>query len=182
MRVLPTKIPEVILNEPDVFNDERGFSMEAYQARRFSKAGISVNFVQDNHSRSIKNTLRGLHYQIQHPQAKLVRVVYGQVFDVAVDIRRSSPSFGKWIGEMLSAENKRQIWIPEGFAHGIYILSDWADVIYKVSDYYSPESERTIIWNDPTIEIEWPLLDGLGPILSSRDAKGILLGESELFT
>lgn len=181
MRSIPTSIPEVLLFEPDVFFDERGFSMEAYQAKSFSAAGVTAVFVQDNHSRSVRNVLRGLHYQIHQSQAKLVRVVNGEVFDVAVDIRHSSPTFGKWVGALLSAENKRQIWVPNGFAHGVYILSDWADVIYKVSDYYSPKWERTIIWNDPSLQIEWPLVDGAKPILSSKDALGASFDQSELF-
>ena len=181
MRFFPTEIPEVIILEPEVFYDKRGFSMEVYQAKKFSEAGITAVFVQDNHSRSIRNTLRGLHYQIHQPQAKLVRVVNGEVFDVAVDIRRSSPTFGKWVGALLTAENKRQIWVPIGFAHGIFVLSDWADVIYKVSDYYSPQWERTIIWNDLNLQIEWPLNDGAEPILSSKDALGASFEQSELF-
>jgi dTDP-4-dehydrorhamnose 3,5-epimerase len=182
MLSIPTLIPEVLLVEPEVISDERGFFMEVYQFRQFAAAGISARFVQDNHSKSIRGTLRGLHYQIRHPQAKLVRVVYGEVFDVAVDLRRSSPTFGQWVGEVISAENKRQLWIPIGFAHGMYILSDWAEVIYKVSDYYSPKWERTIIWDDPKLDIEWPLKDGLAPILSQKDARGVSLDQSDLFT
>ncbi len=181
MRSIPTSIPDILILEPDVFPDERGYFMEVYQTREFSSLGISMNFVQDNHSGSIHNTLRGLHYQTTQPQAKLVRVISGEVYDVAVDIRRSSPTFGHWVGASLSAENKRQIWIPIGFAHGIYILSDWAEVIYKVSDYYSPRHERTILWNDPDLAIDWPLLDGISPILSEKDALGEAFDQSELY-
>jgi len=181
MLFTPTQIPDVLVIDPVVLSDERGFSMEAYQFKRFSEAGISANFVQDNHSGSRQGTLRGLHYQIKKPQGKLVRVVSGEVFDVAVDIRRGSSTFGQWVGAILSAENKRQIWIPIGFAHGIYILSDWAEVLYKVSDYYAPEWERTLLWNDAKLGIRWPLLDGLAPILSPRDRLGEDLDQAELF-
>ena len=172
MQFVPTEISEVLLLESDVFADERGFFMEVYQCKRFAAAGIDCNFVQDNQSGSKRGILRGLHYQIRQPQAKLVRVVQGEAFDVAVDLRRSSPTFGRWVGALISAENRRQIWIPIGFAHGIYVLSEWAEVIYKVSDYYAPEWERTILWNDPQLAIHWPLLDGQPPILSERDAHG----------
>ena len=181
MQFIPTAIPEVILIEPEVFGDARGFSMETYHARRFAQAGIQADFVQDNHSGSRQGTLRGLHYQIRHPQAKLLRVIFGEVYDVAVDIRRTSPSFGKWVGVNLSAENKRQIWIPAGFAHGFYVLSEWAELVYKVSDIYAPEWERSLLWNDPQLAIPWPLINQQMPILSKRDAEGKPLQLAELF-
>jgi dTDP-4-dehydrorhamnose 3,5-epimerase len=181
MRFIPTEIPEVILIEPEVLGDGRGFFMETYHATRFAQAGIQADFVQDNHSGSRQGTLRGLHYQIRQPQAKLVRVISGEVFDVALDIRRASPSFGKWVGMNLSAENKRMIWIPAGFAHGVYILSEWAELVYKVSDLYAPEWERTLLWNDPGLGIPWPLINKQMPILSKRDAEGQPLNQAELF-
>jgi dTDP-4-dehydrorhamnose 3,5-epimerase len=177
----PTDIPDIILIEPEVFGDQRGFFTETYRQDKFRAAGIFANFVQDNHSGSRQGTLRGLHYQIQQPQGKLVRVVAGEVFDVAVDIRRSSPSFGKWEAVRLSAEDRRQIWIPVGFAHGIYVLSEWAELAYKATDYYAPEWERTIQWNDPEIGIEWPLLEGQSPLLSRKDIVGQPLKSAELF-
>jgi dTDP-4-dehydrorhamnose 3,5-epimerase len=181
MRFIPTDIPEVIIIEPQVFGDTRGFNMETYHSSRFAQAGIQANFVQDNHSGSRQGILRGLHYQIRQSQAKLVRVICGEVYDVAVDIRRSSPSFGKWVGVNLSAENKRQIWIPAGFAHGFYTLSEWAELVYKVSDLYAPEWERTLIWNDPELGIPWPLINKQMPILSKKDAEGKPLDQAELF-
>jgi dTDP-4-dehydrorhamnose 3,5-epimerase len=181
MQFIPTAIPEVILIEPEVFGDARGFFMETYHAIRFAQAGIQADFVQDNHSGSRQGTLRGLHYQIRHPQAKLVRVIFGEVYDVAVDIRRTSPNFGKWVGVNLSAENKRQVWIPAGFAHGFYILSEWAELVYKVSDIYAPEWERSLLWNDPELGIPWPLINQQMPILSKRDAEGKPLRQAELF-
>jgi dTDP-4-dehydrorhamnose 3,5-epimerase len=181
MRFIPTDIPEVILIEPEVFGDARGFSMETYHASRFAQAGIQADFVQDNHSGSRQGTLRGLHYQIRHSQAKLVRVIVGEVYDVAVDIRRSSPSFGKWVGVTLSTENKHQIWVPAGFAHGFYVLSEWAEIVYKVSDLYAPEWERSLYWNDPELGIPWPLINQQMPILSKRDAQGKPLHQAELF-
>lgn len=181
MRFSPTAIPDVIVIEPKVFGDARGFNMEVYQSRLFSEAGIHENFVQDNHSGSRQGTLRGLHYQIRHPQAKLVRVIAGELFDVAVDIRRSSPTFGQWVGEYISAENRRQIFVPVGFAHGFYVLSDWAEVTYKVSDFYSPEWERSLLWNDPQLGIIWPILVGQPPTLSPKDAKGLGLDKADLF-
>jgi len=181
MQFIPTDIPEVILIEPEIFGDARGFIMETYHARRFAQAGILTEFVQDNHSGSRQGTLRGLHYQIRHPQAKLLRVIFGEVYDVAVDIRRTSPSFGKWVGVNLSAENKRQVWIPAGFAHGFYILSEWAELVYKVSDIYAPEWERSLLWNDPQLAIPWPLINQQMPILSKRDAEGKPLQIAELF-
>jgi dTDP-4-dehydrorhamnose 3,5-epimerase len=180
MQVKRLAIPEVVLIEPRVFADDRGFFFESFNQRQFAAAlGREVQFVQDNHSRSVRNVLRGLHYQICQPQGKLVRVVQGAVFDVAVDIRRDSPTFGQWVGEVLSAENKRQFWIPEGFAHGFLVLSEAAEFLYKTTDYYAPEHERTILWNDPTLAIQWPI-DG-EPILSGKDAQGLSLAEAELF-
>jgi dTDP-4-dehydrorhamnose 3,5-epimerase len=181
MQFIPTKIPEVILIEPKVFGDARGFLMETYRADKSGAAGIPTEFVQDNHSGSQQGTLRGLHYQIRQTQGKMVRVTAGELFDVAVDIRRSSPTFGQWVGEILSAENKRQLWVPPGFAHGFYVISAWAEIAYKATDYYAPEWDRTIIWNDSEVGIEWPLLPGLQPLLSDKDQKGRLLAEAELF-
>lgn len=181
MNVTPTAIPEVLLIEPKVFVDERGFFFESFNQRAFSAAtGLDVTFVQDNHSKSVKGVLRGLHYQLPpHAQGKLVRVLAGEVFDVAVDIRKHSPSFGKWLGEILSAENRRQLWIPEGFAHGFLVLSDDAEFLYKTTAYYAPECERCIRWDDPTLAIDWPL-DG-EPIVSLKDRTGVLLDKAELF-
>ena len=181
MEFKPTTIPEVILICPVVYGDERGFFMETYREVEFSAAGIPGNFVQDNHSGSVQGTLRGLHYQIKQSQGKLVQVVSGEVFDVAVDLRKSSPNFGKWAGELLSAGNKRQLWLPPGFAHGFYVLSDWANVIYKVTDYYAPEWDRTLLWNDPEIGIDWPLIDGGEVNISTKDAKGLRLRDAETF-
>jgi dTDP-4-dehydrorhamnose 3,5-epimerase len=180
MKVLPTEIPDVLILEPEVFEDERGFFLESYNRRGFREAtGLDPAFVQDNHSRSVRNVLRGLHYQIRQPQGKLVRVVAGAVFDVAVDLRRSSPTFGRWAGTLLSAENKRLLWIPEGFAHGFLVISQHADFLYKTTDYYAPQHERTLAWNDPEIGIRWPL-DG-EPILSAKDRAGQRLKDAELF-
>ncbi len=181
MKFIPTAIPDVILIEPRVFGDARGFFMETYQARLFAEAGIPDDFVQDNHSGSQKGILRGLHYQICHPQGKLVRAIAGEVYDVVVDLRRSSPTFGKWVGARLSAENKLQLWVPAGFAHGFYVVSDWAEFTYKVTDFYAPEWERTLMWNDPQLAIDWPLGDGRPPILSAKDTQGKLLKDAELF-
>ncbi len=180
MRVEKTEIPDVVVLEPKIFEDSRGFFFESYNQRVFREIGIDIDFVQDNHSRSKKGVLRGLHYQICMPQAKLVRVVVGEIFDVAVDLRKSSPTFGKWVGVKLSAENKRQMYIPVGFAHGFLVLSDWAEVLYKTSDFYAPECDRSIIWNDSTLDIKWPL-DGASPILSEKDAKGATFRDAELF-
>lgn len=180
MNVVPTAIPDVIIIEPQVFGDERGFFFESFNEDRFRElTGVSASFVQDNHSKSAKNVLRGLHYQIQRPQAKLVRVVVGEVFDVAVDIRKNSPTFGRWVGARLSAMNKRQLWIPEGFAHGFVTLSESAEFLYKTTDYWAPEYERSVLWNDPVIGIEWPLEDQ--PILSAKDRMGKKFSEAELF-
>ena len=180
MNIIKTALPEVLIIEPRVFGDERGFFFESFNHRLFQeKTGLSPTFVQDNHSRSSKDVLRGLHYQIKQPQAKLVRVIAGDVFDVAVDMRKSSATFGKWTGTILSAENKRQLWIPEGFAHGFLVLSDSADFVYKATDYYAPEHERSVIWNDSDIGIEWPLQGE--PILAAKDRLGKRLAEAELF-
>lgn len=180
MNVIPTAIPEVLVLEPKVFGDERGFFFESYNERVMAeKAGITGHFVQDNHSRSAGNVLRGLHYQIRQPQGKLVRVVLGEVFDVAVDIRRSSPTFGKWAGVALSAENKRMMWIPEGFAHGFLVLSAAAEFLYKTTDYYAPEFERCILWDDPDLAIDWPI--AATPVLSAKDQHGSLLRDAEVF-
>ena len=182
MEFTPTEIPAVILITPRVFGDDRGFFCETYQAQKFAAAGINADFVQDNHSGSRGNTLRGLHYQIQQAQGKLVRVVAGEVFDVAVDLRRSSPSFGQWVGARLSAENRRQIWVPAGFAHGFYVLSEWAEIVYKTTDYYAPQWERTLLWNDSQMAIAWPLLSsGVTPLLSEKDREGKPLAEAELY-
>lgn len=180
MKVTRTAIPDVLLIEPTVYGDERGFFFESYNERRFAElTGISTHFVQDNHSRSVKNVLRGLHYQIKQPQGKLVRVVAGEVFDVVVDIRRSSAYFGKWIGVALSAENKRQLWIPEGFAHGFLVTSNSAEFLYKTTDYWAAEHERCIAWNDPEIGIDWPLAGE--PVMSAKDAQGIPLNKAQVF-
>jgi dTDP-4-dehydrorhamnose 3,5-epimerase len=181
MQFTPTSIPDVILIEPKVFGDERGFFMETYQEKVFAAQGIPTDFKQDNHSGSRQGTLRGLHYQIRQAQGKLLRVVVGEIFDVAVDIRRSSPTFGQWVGVCLSAENKRQLWVPPGFAHGFYVLSEWAELLYKASDLYAPQWERTLLWNDPALGIEWPLVNGQPPILSPKDAQGLPLSQAELF-
>ena len=180
MKTTPLAIRDVILIEPKVFGDDRGFFFESFNQVKFEATiGRQVSFVQDNHSRSAKNVLRGLHYQIQQPQGKLVRVVHGEVFDVAVDIRKSSPSFGQWVGEILSDDNKKQLWIPEGFAHGFVVLSKTAECIYKATDYYAPAYERCIAWNDITLNITWPL--GIQPTLSTKDASGLTLGMAEVF-
>lgn len=180
MNVVHTAIPDVLLIEPTVFGDDRGFFFESYNEHRFAAAvGKTVRFVQDNHSKSARGVLRGLHYQIRQPQGKLVRVVAGEVFDVAVDIRKSSPTFGQWVGAILSAENKRQMWVPEGFAHGFVVTSDSAEFLYKTTDYWAPEYERSIAWNDPAIGIKWPI--DIQPILSGKDQKGMQLADAEVF-
>jgi dTDP-4-dehydrorhamnose 3,5-epimerase len=180
MNVITTEIPGVLIIEPKVFGDARGFFFESFNTQSFAAmTGLSPVFVQDNHSRSSKNVLRGLHYQIRQPQGKLVRVVAGEVFDVAVDLRRSSPTFGKWTGTRLSAENKRMLWIPEGFAHGFLVLSDSADFLYKTTDYYAPEHERCIVWNDPAIGIDWPVSGT--PVLAAKDMAGKLLAAADTF-
>ncbi|HRJ55181.1 MAG TPA: dTDP-4-dehydrorhamnose 3,5-epimerase [Anaerolineales bacterium] len=179
MEFVPTTIPDVLLVKPNLFEDPRGFFLETYRENRFAEAGIFQKFVQENHSASERGVLRGLHYQIRQPQGKLVRVIAGEIFDVAVDIRRSSPTFGQWVGIILSAENKDQLWLPAGFAHGFYVLSERAEVTYKVTDYYAPEWDRSLLWNDPQIGIEWPLV--ADPILSSKDINAKKLSEAELF-
>ena len=181
MNFFPTAIPEVVRIEPHVFDDSRGFFLETYRADRMAAAGITAYFVQDNHSGSSKDILRGLHYQIRQAQGKLVRAVSGEIFDVAVDLRRSSPTYGRWVGEVLSADNKRMLWVPPGFAHGFYVLSEWAEVLYKATEYYSPEWERTLIWNDPTVGICWPIPPGVAPILSSKDASGARLENADVY-
>ena len=181
MQFSETKIPDVIQIQLEMIGDHRGFFVETYQAERYSEFGIPDMFFQDNHAGSNQGTLRGLHYQIRFPQGKLIRVVKGEVFDVAVDIRRSSPTFGNWVGEILSEENKRQLWVPPGFAHGYYVISDWAEVLYKVTDVYAPEWERTIRWNDPAIGIEWPIIEGTKPLLSEKDVNGDTLDKADLF-
>lgn len=181
MKVTPTAIPEVLVLEPDVFGDARGFFMESFNQKVFDEAvGRHVAFVQDNHSRSVKGVLRGLHYQILRPQGKLVRVARGSAFDVAVDIRKSSPSFGQWVGVELSEENHKQMWVPEGFAHGFLVLSESADFLYKTTDYYAPAHERCIRWDDARLGIGWPDVGG-APRLSTKDMAGVALGEAELF-
>ncbi|MGZ3184504.1 MAG: dTDP-4-dehydrorhamnose 3,5-epimerase [Telluria sp.] len=180
MKAIRTDIPDVVILEPQVFGDDRGFFFESFNERKFRElTGVSSAFVQDNHSKSARNVLRGLHYQIQQAQGKLVRVVAGAVFDVAVDIRRASPTFGKWVGVELSAENKRQLWIPPGFAHGFVVTSESAEFLYKTTDYWAPEFERSILWNDPAIGIDWPF-DG-APLLSGKDAAAKLLVDAETF-
>ncbi len=176
-----TAIPDVILIRPRVFGDARGFFLESWEQRKFAAAGIAAQFVQDNHSRSARDVLRGLHYQISQPQGKLVRVVRGAVFDVAVDIRRSSPTFGRWIGIELSEDNHQMLWIPPGFAHGFLVLSESADFLYRCTDFYAPEHERTIQWNDPDIAVEWPLGKGSSPVLSAKDVAGVPFRDAECF-
>ena len=178
MELRATAIKDVVLITPRVFDDERGFFMETWSTARFAEAGLAVNFVQDNHSHSLQGVLRGLHYQSQHAQGKLVRVIGGEIFDVAVDLRRSSPTFRRWVGIRLSAESRQQLWIPAGFAHGYYTLSGTADVLYKCTDIYAPAHEHTLIWNDPELKLEWPLLKGQVPRLSVKDAQGKPLREA----
>jgi dTDP-4-dehydrorhamnose 3,5-epimerase len=179
MKITKTRIPEVVVLEPQVFGDERGFFLESYNQKSFEEIGLGRTFVQDNHSRSARNVLRGLHYQLERPQGKLVRVVSGSIWDVAVDIRRSSPTFGEWVGEELSEGNKRMLWIPEGFAHGFLVSSERADVLYKVTDFRAPSGERRLLWNDPQLAIDWPLRDD--PLLSQKDRDGLLLSQAEVF-
>jgi dTDP-4-dehydrorhamnose 3,5-epimerase len=184
MQFKPMAISDVLLIIPDVYGDERGFFMEVFQSRKFNEAGISAPFVQDNHSRSKQGVLRGLHYQINQSQGKLVRTIVGEIFDVAVDLRKSSPTFGEWVGTHLSEDNKYQLWIPPGFAHGFFVLSDWGEVLYKTTDFYAPEFERTLLWNDPDIGVQWPFLNGQSPVLSSKDKNGRpfkLLQEEDIF-
>ncbi len=179
MKPISTLLTDVILIEPSVFGDERGFFMESYNQARMKEMGISQPFVQDNHSRSSKNVLRGLHYQTPHVQGKLVRVIIGEIFDVAVDLRKSSPTFGKWDGAILSAENKRMLWVPEGLAHGFQVLSDTAEVLYKTTDFYHPECEKTIIWNDPDLNIAWKSIGS--PVVSAKDASGVPFSQAPKF-
>jgi len=180
MKVIPTALPGVLILEPKVFGDARGFFLESYNKRAFREAtGVEVEFVQDNHSRSAKNVLRGLHYQIRQPQGKLVRVTQGEIRDVAVDIRRSSPHFGKWVSVKLSAETPQSVWVPAGFAHGFVVVSDFAEVQYKATDYWAPEHERSIIWNDPDLGIDWPLSGE--PVLSDKDRRGLPLRQAETY-
>ena len=174
-------IPDVVLIEPKVFGDHRGFFMETFRDDEFKKRIAPVTFVQDNHSKSSRGILRGLHYQIRHPQGKLVGVISGEVFDVAVDLRRSSPFFGQWTGTILSAENKRMLWVPPGFAHGFYVLSPEAEFTYKCTDYYAPDHERSVLWNDPAISIDWPVIPGISPVLSQKDSQGMPLANAEVF-
>lgn len=180
MKVIPTTIPEVLLLEPKVFGDERGFFFESFNQKAFREVtGLDVEFVQDNHSKSVRNVLRGLHYQIQQPQGKLVRVVQGEVLDVAVDLRKGSKTFGQWVGEVLSADNKRQLWIPPGFAHGFVVRSETAEFLYKTTDYYAPQYERCIAWNDPDLGIDWRIEGEVA--LSAKDAQGVAFAAAEIF-
>jgi dTDP-4-dehydrorhamnose 3,5-epimerase len=179
MKITPTRLPEVLLIEPKVFGDARGFFFESWNERQFEHAGIKARFVQDNHSRSEKGVLRGLHYQVRQAQGKLIRVIQGEIFDVAADVRRGSPTFGKWEGARLSAQAKNMLWVPVGFAHGFCVLSDFAEVLYKTTDFYAPEHERSIAWNDPDLKIDWPLSGA--PLLSPKDAAGLRLRDAELF-
>lgn len=180
MNVIEKAIKDVVVFEPKVFGDERGFFMETFRQSWMEKIGVSLTFVQENHSLSRKGTLRGLHYQLQQPQGKLVRVVAGEVYDVAVDMRRSSPTFGQWVGETLSAENKKIMWVPPGFAHGFYVVSDTAEFMYKCTDYYAPEHERSLLWNDPAVGVEWPIGD-VEPLLSEKDRAGLPLDQIDTF-
>ena len=180
MNIIRTSIPDILVIEPKVFGDSRGFFFESHNERRFAETtGVEVRFVQDNHSRSAQGVLRGLHYQLEQPQGKLLRVVRGSIYDVAVDVRRSSPTFGKWVGVQLSEENNLQMWVPSGFAHGFLVTSETADVLYKTTDYYAPAHERCIAWNDPDLSIDWPV--GISPSLSVKDAQGLRLKEASVF-
>ena len=181
MEFTATQIPDVIVIDPVVYEDARGFFMETWQEKKFRDAGIDARFVQDNHSRSSMNVLRGLHYQLSQAQGKLIRVIQGEAFDVAVDLRKSSPTFGQWVGETLSAGNRKLIWIPPGFAHGFLVLSEIADFEYHTTNLYAPEHERTIHWNDPDLAIAWPLTEGQVPLLSEKDAAGVFLKDAEVY-
>lgn len=181
MKLIETAISDVKILEPSVFGDERGFFLESWNANTFAALGLDLQFVQDNHSRSRQGILRGLHYQLQNPQGKLVRVTQGAVFDVAVDIRRSSPTFGQWVGVELSANNHRMLWVPAGFAHGFYVLSESADFQYKCTDFYNPAAEKSILWNDSDLNISWPLVNGQAPLLSAKDAQGTVFAQAEVF-
>jgi len=182
MNFLPTEIPEVIRIQPKIYNDNRGFFMESYKKFAYDEHGINYDFVQENHSSSCKATLRGIHYQVSHTQGKLVRVVIGSIFDIAVDLRRNSNFFGKWVGFELSETNKEQLWIPPGFGHGFYALSERADVVYKATDYYDPNGERCIHWNDPDLAIEWPIHNGMVPLVSKKDTAGVSFAKAEVFS
>ena len=181
MQFSSTKLPGVVLVEPKVFEDDRGFFFESYHQQRFSEQGLALEFCQDNHSRSKKGALRGIHYQIRQAQGKLVRVVIGEIYDVAVDLRKSSPTFGQWMSLYLSAENKKQLYVPPGFGHGFYVVSEWAEVLYKTTDHYAPQWELTLLWNDPDVNVDWPVAPGEEPILSPKDAAGIPLGQAEVY-
>lgn len=182
MKVIDTELPDIKIIEPKLYKDTRGFFFESFNLNSFNEQiSNSYNFVQDNHSRSIKNVLRGLHYQLEKPQAKLIRVLNGEIFDVAVDIRQNSPTFGKWVGRYLSSSNNYQMWIPEGFAHGFYVISDYADVCYKTTDFYDPEDERCIVWNDSYLSIEWPSSNTSTPIISSKDLEGDAFNDADYF-
>lgn len=181
MEFVRTQIPDVLLIKPRIFEDPRGFFLETYRENLFIEAGLPEKFVQENHSSSEKGVLRGLHYQIRHAQGKLVRVIYGEVYDVAVDIRRGSPTFRQWVGMNLSAQNKYQLWIPPGFAHGFYVLSDRAEITYKVTDYYAPEWDRSLLWNDSELAVEWPIPAGEPPVLSQKDINAKKFADAELF-
>ena len=181
MKVVPGALPGVVLIEPRLFPDQRGYFLETYQARRYAEHGLAMPFVQDNLSFSRRGVVRGLHYQLRQPQGKLVMAVRGAIWDVAVDIRRGSPTFGRWVGASLSADNRRMMWVPPGFAHGFYTVSAWAELLYKVTDFYAPEWDRTLIWNDPAVGIDWPLVGGQPPILSAKDQLGKRLIDAETF-
>lgn len=182
MKATPTAIADVVLLQPKIFGDQRGFFLESYNERTFQALGLPTQFVQDNHSKSLRGVLRGLHYQLGSPQGKLIRVLQGEIYDVAVDLRQSSPTFGKCVGELLDDQQRRMLWIPPGFAHGFLVLSETAEVAYKASQFYAPEQERSLLWNDDELKIEWPLhLIGTGPILSEKDAAGISLRKADLF-
>ena len=182
MEYIRTAIPDVILIKPNIFGDQRGFFLETFRQSEFDAFCGRHEFVQDNHSGSSQGILRGLHYQLHQTQGKLVRAAVGEVFDVAVDIRQGSPTFGAWVGALLSAENRHQLWVPPGFAHGYYVISEWAEFFYKTTDYYAPKWERSILWNDPAIGIDWPLVEGASPTLSNRDALAPTLAEAEIFS
>jgi dTDP-4-dehydrorhamnose 3,5-epimerase len=179
MNIVKTRIPDVLVLEPKVFGDDRGFFLESYNQKTFAEIGLNRNFVQDNHSRSARNVLRGLHYQLGQPQGKLIRAVMGAIWDVTVDLRRSSSTFGQWVAEELSAENKRMLWVPEGFAHGFLVISDTAEVMYKATDFYAPSCERSLLWNDPQLAIPWPLSGEA--LLSQKDRAGVVLSQAEVF-
>jgi dTDP-4-dehydrorhamnose 3,5-epimerase len=181
MRFTALEIKDVILITPRVFEDERGFFLESFREDRFAAAGITAKFVQDNHSASAQGVLRGLHYQIQQAQGKLLRCTMGEIYDIAVDIRRSSPTFGRWVSVVLSAKNKQMLWVPSGFAHGFYVISERAELLYKTSDYYAPHYERSLLWNDPALDIPWPLVEGAAPTLSKKDADGVPLSQAETY-